>query len=223
MKVREGVLFRAVTQAAHRRLAPGRRGTVADLTLGCAQRLFPGVRSGVPKAATRRPYAADLETSPLQRRNGLAVRYILYRGIRAGQRAGGDRGGQQTLRAGCRPRRCTAVAALHTENAKLLPANGQVISGRAAITRFWQGGMDSGFKSVKLTSVEIETYGDTAYEVGKWAVPGERRQGLWRGRLHHDLEARERAMEAVSRRTRPHRRNDFFWCCPCNCRSWDQA
>ena len=65
------------------------------------------------------------------------------------------------------------LAALYTENAKLLPANGQVVSGRAAITRFWQGGIDSGFKAVKLTSVEVETHGDTAYEVGKWAVPGE--------------------------------------------------
>jgi uncharacterized protein (TIGR02246 family) len=66
-----------------------------------------------------------------------------------------------------------ALAALYTENAKLLPANGQVVSGRAAITRFWQGAIDSGLKSVKLTSVEVETHGDTANEVGKWVVRGE--------------------------------------------------
>jgi hypothetical protein len=32
---------------------------------------------------------------------------------------------------------------------------------------------DSGFKSVRLNSVEGETHGDTADEVGKWAVPCE--------------------------------------------------
>ncbi|KIG01638.1 SnoaL-like domain protein [Caballeronia concitans] len=65
------------------------------------------------------------------------------------------------------------LAALYTENARLLPANGKTVSGRAAITRFWQGAIDSGFKSVVLTSVEIEAHGDSAYEVGRWSAPGE--------------------------------------------------
>ncbi|MFM0140206.1 YybH family protein [Caballeronia grimmiae] len=93
-----------------------------------------------------------------------------------------------------------ALADLYTENAELLPANGQVVNGRAAITKFWQAGMDSGFKSVKLTSVEVEPHGDTAYEVGKWAAPGEdgkvndagdyiviwkRTNGQWK--LHRDI------------------------------------
>lgn len=65
------------------------------------------------------------------------------------------------------------VAATYAENAKLLPANDHVVSGRAAITRFWQAAIDSGLKSVKLTSVEVEARGDSAYEVGKWSVPGE--------------------------------------------------
>lgn len=26
---------------------------------------------------------------------------------------------------------------------------------------------------MKLTSVEVEAHGDTAYEVGKWSIPGE--------------------------------------------------
>ena len=33
--------------------------------------------------------------------------------------------------------------------------------------------MDSGFKAIKLTAVEVEAHGDTAYEVGKYTVPGE--------------------------------------------------
>ena len=65
------------------------------------------------------------------------------------------------------------VAAMYTENAKLLPANDHAVSGRMAITHFWQGAIDSGLKSVRLSSVEVEAHGDTAYEVGKWSVPGE--------------------------------------------------
>ncbi|KMZ12420.1 hypothetical protein BHUM_04863c [Candidatus Burkholderia humilis] len=65
------------------------------------------------------------------------------------------------------------IAATYTESAKLLPANDHVVSGRQAVTRFWQNAIDSGLKSIKLTTVEVDARGDTAYEVGKWSVPGE--------------------------------------------------
>ncbi|HXX10261.1 MAG TPA: SgcJ/EcaC family oxidoreductase [Burkholderiales bacterium] len=65
------------------------------------------------------------------------------------------------------------IAALYTETAKLLPANGDVVSGRQEIQKYWQGAITSGFKTVTLTTVEVESCGDTAYEVGTWTVPGE--------------------------------------------------
>jgi uncharacterized protein (TIGR02246 family) len=65
------------------------------------------------------------------------------------------------------------IASLYTGTAKLLPPNSQVVSGQKAITEYWKGAIDSGFKAIKLTSVEVEAHGDTAYEVGKYTVPGE--------------------------------------------------
>jgi uncharacterized protein (TIGR02246 family) len=92
------------------------------------------------------------------------------------------------------------IAALYTSNAQLLPANGNVVTGKQAIEKYWQGAIDSGFKALTLTSVETDACGDTAYEVGKYTVPGEggkvldagdyiviwkRENGQWR--LHRDI------------------------------------
>ena len=92
------------------------------------------------------------------------------------------------------------IAGLYTPNAQLLPANGTVVNGQQAIEKYWQGAIDSGFKSLTLTSVEVEACGDTAYEVGKYTVPGEagkvldtgdyiviwkREKGQWK--LHRDI------------------------------------
>jgi uncharacterized protein (TIGR02246 family) len=65
------------------------------------------------------------------------------------------------------------IASLYTGTAKLLPANSKVVSGQKAIREYWQGAIDSGFKGIKLTTVEAEAHGETAYEVGKYTVPGE--------------------------------------------------
>lgn len=65
------------------------------------------------------------------------------------------------------------IASLYTGTAKLLPPNSKVVSGQKAIMEYWKGAIDSGFKAIKLTAVEVETHGDTAYEMGKYTVPGE--------------------------------------------------
>ena len=92
------------------------------------------------------------------------------------------------------------IAALYTPTAQLLPANGNIVSGQEAIQKYWQDAITSGYRSVTFTTVEVEACGDTAYEVGKYAVPGEggkvlgtgdfvviwkRENGRWR--LHRDI------------------------------------
>jgi uncharacterized protein (TIGR02246 family) len=93
----------------------------------------------------------------------------------------------------------SAIAALYTPNAQLLPANGNIVSGHQAIREYWQGAIAAGFKAVTLTALEVESFGDTAYEVGKYSVPGEggaaaatgdyivvwKRDGEWK--LHRDI------------------------------------
>jgi uncharacterized protein (TIGR02246 family) len=64
------------------------------------------------------------------------------------------------------------VAALYTDNGQLLPAQSDFVTGTEAIGQFWQAVFDSGVKGVSLVTVEIESHGDTAYEVGKLEIRG---------------------------------------------------
>jgi uncharacterized protein (TIGR02246 family) len=64
------------------------------------------------------------------------------------------------------------VAALYTEDAQVLPPNGDVVRGRAAVQTFWKGVMDAGVKGAKLTAVEVTPSGNMAYEVGRYELSG---------------------------------------------------
>jgi uncharacterized protein (TIGR02246 family) len=64
------------------------------------------------------------------------------------------------------------VAALYTNNAQLLPAQSDFVTGTEAIGQFWQAVFDSGIKGASLVTVEVESHGDTAYEVGKFELRG---------------------------------------------------
>lgn len=62
------------------------------------------------------------------------------------------------------------IAALYAENGQLLPPNSDFIAGRQAIQIFWQGAMNMGIKTAKLQTIEVEAYGSTANEVGKFTL-----------------------------------------------------
>lgn len=94
----------------------------------------------------------------------------------------------------------TAVAAVYTENAQILPPNFPVMTGKPAIQAFWQGAMDMGVAKAELKTVEFEEQGDTAWEVGegtlktkdgqvidiaKYIVIWKREQGVWK--WHRDI------------------------------------
>jgi ketosteroid isomerase-like protein len=64
-----------------------------------------------------------------------------------------------------------ALGAMYTQDAQLLPPNEEIVSGRAAIQDYWQAGLDAGaFAEAKLTTDEAEGFGDTAWEVGRYAL-----------------------------------------------------
>ncbi len=67
------------------------------------------------------------------------------------------------------------VASFYSEDAALFPPGAERIDGRSAIQTFWQGGIDSGMKIDKLHSVEVDSGGDFAGEVGVFvlSVPGD--------------------------------------------------
>lgn len=59
-----------------------------------------------------------------------------------------------------------ALAALYTEDAKLMPPDADVITGRQGIQQFWQGARDMGIRQATLQVREVQSSGDLAYEVG---------------------------------------------------------
>jgi uncharacterized protein (TIGR02246 family) len=74
------------------------------------------------------------------------------------------------------------MAALYTENGQLLPPNSDFVTGRQAIQGFWQALFDMGIQEVSLESVEVDGHGETAIEVGKYALKGEGGQELDAGK-----------------------------------------
>ena len=92
-----------------------------------------------------------------------------------------------------------AVAELYTVDAELLPPGTGAVAGRAAIAAFWKGAIDAGVKDLVLETVQVESAGDLAYEVGKvrlvakdgqvtedrYLVVWKRENGKWQ--LHRDI------------------------------------
>src|SRR5260370_1232462 len=69
-----------------------------------------------------------------------------------------------------------AVAQMYTEQATILPAGADMMKGRDAIQKYWQGGIQSGLKNVALTAVSVEPYGrSTLREIGRFSfdAPGQ--------------------------------------------------
>jgi ketosteroid isomerase-like protein len=92
------------------------------------------------------------------------------------------------------------MAALYTVDGQVLPPNNEVFEGTNAILDFWQGAFDLGLKELKLEGTEIEVFGDTAVEVGRYVLLGaggteadrgkyiviwKNQGGLWK--LHRDI------------------------------------
>jgi len=62
------------------------------------------------------------------------------------------------------------VALLYTASGQALPAGSDVVSGTEAIGKFWQGVFDSGVKGVRLKTLEVDSAGDSANEVGQYEL-----------------------------------------------------
>ena len=92
-----------------------------------------------------------------------------------------------------------AVAALYTEDAKVIAPGSDVASGRVAIRALWQKVIDGGVKDLTLSTGTVESAGDLAYEdgtvklvgkdgqttVGRYVVVWKRIDGAWK--LHRDI------------------------------------
>jgi len=62
------------------------------------------------------------------------------------------------------------LANLYTVGGQLLPPNSEVVAGRDAIGTFWKGAIASGLTEATLDTVEVESLGETAVEVGRYTL-----------------------------------------------------
>lgn len=63
-----------------------------------------------------------------------------------------------------------AVAALYTQDGRLLPPGSQMVSGTEAIQSFWQGAMNQGIREARLETTDVEERQDIACEIGRYTL-----------------------------------------------------
>lgn len=63
-----------------------------------------------------------------------------------------------------------AMAALYTQDAKLMPPNGDFIEGNAAVGAFWSSMFDAGFDGLTIETLEVYGNGNNVSEVGLWTL-----------------------------------------------------
>ncbi|HYM95112.1 MAG TPA: DUF4440 domain-containing protein [Chitinophagaceae bacterium] len=63
-----------------------------------------------------------------------------------------------------------AAAACYEENAKILPPNEAVVTGRTEIQKYWQGAIDAGVTDASVTSIATASNGDLGYEEGRYQL-----------------------------------------------------
>ena len=72
-------------------------------------------------------------------------------------------------------------ASVYAEDARILPPDLEPVHGRPAIEQFWAGATQQlGIRDLRLTSDEVEVFGERAYEQGRFAF--ETSQGPARGK-----------------------------------------
>ena len=76
----------------------------------------------------------------------------------------------KTFTSAIEKRDAAAIGALYTTNA--FPPNGDIVRGRAAIQKMWQGVLDSGVASADLATLEVHADATLAYEVGTYTMSG---------------------------------------------------
>jgi uncharacterized protein (TIGR02246 family) len=62
------------------------------------------------------------------------------------------------------------IAALYTDDAKLLAPGVPMMTGKEAVQSFYQGAMEMGIKEARFDTVEVESAGNLVCEIGKFAL-----------------------------------------------------
>ncbi|MFO7614680.1 MAG: SgcJ/EcaC family oxidoreductase [Bacteroidales bacterium] len=63
-----------------------------------------------------------------------------------------------------------AMLACYTDNATVIPADGEILRGKQAISEFYEALLQMGLKDIDFFTLEVDGCGDLAYETGKTRV-----------------------------------------------------
>ena len=66
-----------------------------------------------------------------------------------------------------------AVAAMYSTDAKVLPPQSDIVSGKQSIEKFWDGVIKSGVKGGVLKTLDVKQKGKSAFETGTYTLTGE--------------------------------------------------
>lgn len=78
--------------------------------------------------------------------------------------------GAKALMAAVAKRDAAAIAATYAPDAQMLPANGDIVNGREAIQKLWQGWIDEGLGGLLLEPNEIHAFGDFGYDLSMYKL-----------------------------------------------------
>jgi ketosteroid isomerase-like protein len=62
------------------------------------------------------------------------------------------------------------IASAYTADAIAFPANSEAVTGKPAIQKMWQSVLESGITGFELTTTEVDSAGNLAYEVGTYVL-----------------------------------------------------
>lgn len=92
------------------------------------------------------------------------------------------------------------MTAFYSKNAQLFPTHSDILNGKQAIEQFWRESIRAGIRGGRFTTLEVEVYGNTAWESGEYTMTGaggkvfdrgkylviwKKEQGQWK--LHRDI------------------------------------
>lgn len=80
-------------------------------------------------------------------------------GVRAGMAAFQDAFNRQDT---------VGLSAVYTEDAKLMPPNVPVLTGRTAVESFWKGAFTRGVSRIEKTPIDVQVFGESAVETSRY-------------------------------------------------------
>ena len=78
--------------------------------------------------------------------------------------------GRRAFEAALRSGDAAAAASIYADDATLVAPAADVLHGRPAIERFWRTGVETGIENVTLQRLDLQLYGEMAFEVGEYAL-----------------------------------------------------